>query len=87
MAYYYAQQANYYGENNGAANVSYIRDSRLTEIDYGFADGDAYGTAAPVPDRVIFTPAAAGRCVVSRSRGRDYHGRLGLGPGRGLGAR
>ena len=65
MAYYYAQQSNYYGENNGAANVAYIRDSRLSEIDYGFAAGDAYGASAPVPDKVIFKPAAAGRCVAT----------------------
>ena len=65
MAYYYAQQPNYYGENNGAASVSYIRDSRLAEIDYGFAGGDAYGSSAPVPDKVIFTPSPAGRCVAA----------------------
>ncbi|WP_280717952.1 RHS repeat-associated core domain-containing protein [Kitasatospora sp. MAP5-34] len=53
MSYYYDQDTNYYGENKGASNVSYIRDSHLNHIDYGFTDGNAYGTA---PDRVAFTP-------------------------------
>ncbi|MFG2282463.1 polymorphic toxin-type HINT domain-containing protein [Streptomyces asoensis] len=60
MAYYYAQDTNYYGEENGAHNVSYIRDSHLARIDYGFRDGGAYGTA---PDQVIFTTAQ--RCTLT----------------------
>jgi RHS repeat-associated protein len=62
MAYYYAQTSNEYGQDNGATDVSYIRDSYLSEIDYGFADGGAYGT---VPDEVKFTPSSTGRCVQS----------------------
>ncbi|GAA1957347.1 RHS repeat-associated core domain-containing protein [Catenulispora subtropica] len=58
MAYYYNQDTNYYGENNGAANVSYVRDSHLARIDYGFTDGGAFGT---VPDQVVFH--TADRCV------------------------
>ncbi|MDR6980449.1 RHS repeat-associated protein [Streptomyces sp. 3330] len=60
MAYYYAQDTNYYGEENGAHNVSYVRDSHLSRIDYGFRDGGAYGT---VPDQVVFTTAA--RCTLT----------------------
>ncbi|AVT32969.1 sugar-binding protein [Plantactinospora sp. BC1] len=51
MAYYYGQDTNFYGRNKGATDVSYIRDSWLTRIDYGFRDGGAYGT---VPNRVLF---------------------------------
>jgi RHS repeat-associated protein len=60
MAYYYAQDTNYYGAQNGAHNVSYIRDSYLARIDYGFRDGGAYGT---VPNQVVFTTAP--RCTLT----------------------
>ncbi|WP_159045098.1 RHS repeat domain-containing protein [Streptomyces sp. NRRL F-5122] len=60
MAYYYAQDTNYYGEQNGAHNVSYVRDSYLSRIDYGFRDGDVYGT---VPDKVVFNPTS--RCTLA----------------------
>ncbi|HEV3356747.1 MAG TPA: RHS repeat-associated core domain-containing protein [Pseudonocardiaceae bacterium] len=59
LAYYYQQNTNYYGEDNGAKDVSYIRDSYLDHIDYGFTDPNAY--AAPAPDDVMFTPGD--RCV------------------------
>lgn len=52
MAYYYQQDTNSYGQNKGTKTVSYIRDSHLSYIYYGFTDGNAYGT---VPDRVKFT--------------------------------
>lgn len=65
MAYYYAQDTNYYGENNGTSGVPYIRDSHLSEIDYGFPAGDAYAGSAPVPDKVVFTPHPNGRCVTA----------------------
>ncbi|MEU6402196.1 polymorphic toxin-type HINT domain-containing protein [Streptomyces sp. NPDC046985] len=58
MSYYYKQDANYYGEDNGAHNVSYVRDSHLDHVDYGFTDGGAYGT---VPAKVLF--ATGDRCV------------------------
>jgi RHS repeat-associated protein len=59
MAYYYSQATNYYGEDNGAADMPYVRDSYLAHIDYGFTTtSGAYGT---VPDKVVFTPAV--RCV------------------------
>ncbi|MFE4621869.1 RHS repeat-associated core domain-containing protein [Streptomyces mirabilis] len=58
MSYYYKQDTNYYGEDNGAHNVSYVRDSHLDHIDYGFTDGNAYST---VPDKVLF--ATGDRCV------------------------
>ncbi len=60
MAYYYTQTTNYYGEDQGAKDVSYVSDSYLSQIDYGFLTGQAYGT---VPDKVVFTAAA--RCVAS----------------------
>jgi RHS repeat-associated protein len=58
MAYYYTQSTNYYGEDNGAHDVSYVRSSYLSHIDYGFTDGGAYGT---IPDKVLYTPGD--RCV------------------------
>ena len=60
MAYYYHQDTNYYGEDNGAKDVSYVRDSYLTEVDYGFRAGGAYGM---VPDQVLYGTSA--RCVAS----------------------
>ena len=60
MSYYYTQDTNYYGQDNGAKNTQYVRDSYLSHIDYGFRDGAAYGT---VPDKVLFTPTS--RCTLS----------------------
>jgi RHS repeat-associated protein len=60
MAYYYSQSSNYYGEDNGASDVSYISNSYLNYIAWGFLNGGAYGT---VPDEVVFT--AKPRCVAS----------------------
>ena len=51
MAYYYKQDTNYYGRNQGATMDSYVRDSYLDRIDYGFTAGNAYGT---VPNQVVF---------------------------------
>ncbi|WP_431898056.1 RHS repeat-associated core domain-containing protein [Micromonospora haikouensis] len=58
MAYYYQQATNFYGRNKGVTDVSYVRDSNLSRIDYGFTDGNAYGT---VPNRVVFT--TGDRCL------------------------
>lgn len=58
MSYYYQPDTNYYGKYNGASNVSYIRDMYVAHIDYGFTDGNAYGT---VPDKVVFNTTQ--RCV------------------------
>ncbi|QMU70028.1 polymorphic toxin-type HINT domain-containing protein [Streptacidiphilus sp. P02-A3a] len=64
MAYYYDQATNYYGADNGAKNgsssLSYVRDSYLDHVDYGFQDGGAYGT---VPDKVLYSTAS--RCVAT----------------------
>jgi RHS repeat-associated protein len=60
MAYYYTQTTNYYGEDNGASDVSYVSDSYLNYIAYGFLNGGAYGT---VPDKVAF--GTGPRCVAS----------------------
>jgi RHS repeat-associated protein len=60
MSYYYAQATNKYGEDKGASVVSYIRDSFLAHIDYGFTDGHAYST---IPDQILFTPGD--RCVAT----------------------
>jgi hypothetical protein len=35
MAYYYTQTTNYYGEDGGASNVSYVSDSYLTTLTTG----------------------------------------------------
>jgi RHS repeat-associated protein len=58
MAYYYNTDTNNYGGYNGATDVSYVRDMYLDHIDYGFTDGNAYGT---VPDKVLFK--TTDRCV------------------------
>jgi RHS repeat-associated protein len=51
MSYWYKQDTNYYGRYNGANNTAYVRDSHLNHIDYGFTDGNAYGTPA---NKVVF---------------------------------
>jgi RHS repeat-associated protein len=61
MAYYYNQVANYYGENSGATNAKYIRDSYLKEIDYGFTTST--GPYGLIPDKIVFNGAT--RCVSS----------------------
>ncbi|WP_405111418.1 sugar-binding protein [Micromonospora sp. NBC_01405] len=58
MAYYYNQATNFYGRNKGVSDVSYIRDSYLSRIDYGFTDGNAFGV---VPNRVVFN--TGDRCL------------------------
>ncbi|MEV4757823.1 polymorphic toxin-type HINT domain-containing protein [Micromonospora sp. NPDC049559] len=58
IAYYYKQDKNYYGQNKGSKNVEYVRDSHLDHIDYGFTDGNAYGTP---PNRIEF--GTSDRCV------------------------
>jgi RHS repeat-associated protein len=63
IAYYYGQDTNFYGRNEGATMASYVRDSHLDHIDYGFTDGNAYGTA---PDRIAF--GAGDRCVSGTCR-------------------
>ncbi|PJN26144.1 sugar-binding protein [Kitasatospora sp. CB02891] len=60
MSYYYKQDVNNYGANNATAPTAYVRDSHVDHVDYGFTDGNAYGT---VPDRVDF--ATGDRCVTS----------------------
>jgi RHS repeat-associated protein len=58
MAYYYHQDTNVYGRYEGATKTSYVRDSWLERIDYGFTDGNAYGTVA---NQIEFAPGD--RCV------------------------
>ena len=58
MAYYYHQDTNNYGAYNGASVKTYVRDQYLTNIDFGFTDGNAYGT---VPNKVVFKTDV--RCV------------------------
>ncbi|GAA2120385.1 RHS repeat-associated core domain-containing protein [Kitasatospora saccharophila] len=60
MSYWYAQDTNYYGQNKGASNTKYVRDSYLSRIDYGFLDNGAFGT---VPDQVQFVTGP--RCVAA----------------------
>jgi hypothetical protein len=60
MAYYYKQSKNAYAENgNTSSATSYVRNSYLDHIDYGFTDGNAYTGHAP--DQVVF--ATGDRCV------------------------
>ncbi|AEV87821.1 sugar-binding protein [Actinoplanes sp. SE50] len=58
MAYYYHQDTNTYARYQGATKTSYVRDSYVDHIDYGFTDGNAYGTA---PNQVVFN--TGDRCV------------------------
>ncbi|MFI9787887.1 RHS repeat-associated core domain-containing protein [Kitasatospora sp. NPDC051984] len=60
MSYWYTQDTNYYGQNKGASNTKYVRDSYLSRIDYGFLDNGAFGT---VPDQVHFVTDS--RCVAA----------------------
>ena len=60
VSYYYNQDTNYYGQDNGAKNTAYIRDSYLDHIDYGFQDNGAYGTIA---DKIVFNSVA--RCTLT----------------------
>lgn len=62
MSYYYGQDTNYYGKDNGTTGVPYTRDSYLKEIDYGFRAGQAY-TAGDVPDKIVY--GTSSRCVAS----------------------
>jgi RHS repeat-associated protein len=59
MAYFYTQDANYYGAYSGTTGVKYIRDSYLAHIDYGFTT--ASGPFGTIPDTIVYTPAV--RCV------------------------
>ena len=62
MAYYYDRSSNAYAEDgNTSSAVSYIRDSYLDHIDYGFTDGDAYTGHAP--DEVVF--GSGDRCFAT----------------------
>ncbi|GLW59581.1 polymorphic toxin-type HINT domain-containing protein [Kitasatospora phosalacinea] len=60
MSYWYTQDTNYYGQNQGASNTKYVRDSYLARIDYGFLDNGAFGT---VPNQVQFLTGP--RCVAT----------------------
>ncbi|HEX5402176.1 MAG TPA: RHS repeat-associated core domain-containing protein, partial [Pseudonocardiaceae bacterium] len=62
MAYYYQQDTNAYAENKKTTSaVSYVRDSHLDHIDYGFTDGNAYTGSAP--DEVVFQTGE--RCITA----------------------
>ena len=69
MAYYYKQDTNAYARNadtsgttTPTANSTYVRDSYLDHIDYGFTDGNAYTVnGGHAPDQVQFTPGD--RCL------------------------
>ncbi|GLY86076.1 RHS repeat-associated core domain-containing protein [Actinoallomurus iriomotensis] len=69
MAYYYKQDTNAYARNADTsgtttpkANSTYVRDSHLDHIDYGFTDGNAYTVnGGHAPDQVQFT--TGDRCL------------------------
>jgi RHS repeat-associated protein len=62
MAYYYDQSTNAYAEyGHTSSAMSYVRDSYLDHIDYGFTAGNAYTGHAP--DEVEFGTSV--RCVLS----------------------
>ena len=63
MAYYYDQATNAYAQNNNTTKATgYVRDSYIDHIDYGFTDGNAYGT---IPDKVAFS--TGDRCMAGAS--------------------
>ncbi|WP_285685725.1 polymorphic toxin-type HINT domain-containing protein [Actinoplanes sp. NBRC 103695] len=51
MTYYYTQEKNKYGRNNGSSEDEYVRDSYLDRIEYGFTGGNVYAVA---PNRIVF---------------------------------
>jgi RHS repeat-associated protein len=59
IAFYYDQADNAYNAYGSAGAVSYVRDSYLDHIDYGFTAGNAY--AGKAPDEIDFD--AEPRCV------------------------
>ena len=74
MAYYYNQDTNAYARNGDTsgtttptANSTYVRDSHLDHIDYGFTDGNAYTVnGGHAPDQVTFT--TGDRCLSGHLR-------------------
>ena len=63
MAYYYDQSTNAYAQNgNTSSATAYVRDAYLDHIDYGFTDGNAYGT---IPDKIQFS--TGDRCLAGSS--------------------
>jgi RHS repeat-associated protein len=83
MSYYYTQALNSYGAyggaSNGASNVSYVRDSYLNHVDYGYTTST--GPYGIVPDKVVYTPgvrcvagsAICGTAETSGSSGNESH--------------
>jgi RHS repeat-associated protein len=64
MAFYYDQDSNAYAADGDTSSaVSYIRDSHLDHIDYGFTNGNAYANSGNAPDRVAF--GTGDRCFAS----------------------
>ncbi|WP_433236036.1 RHS repeat-associated core domain-containing protein [Actinomadura nitritigenes] len=69
MAYYYKQDTNAYAKNadisgttTPKADATYVRDSHLDHIDYGFTDGNAYTVnSGHAPNQVLFT--TGDRCL------------------------
>ncbi len=57
---YYNKFVNYYEELGNAAAVPYVRDSQLSEIDYGLRSGSF--SSIPASDKVLFTYAP--RCEI-----------------------
>jgi RHS repeat-associated protein len=51
ISYHYKQNTNNYGRNLGDEDDTYVRESYLEHIDYGFRAGGAYGT---VPNKIVF---------------------------------
>jgi RHS repeat-associated protein len=63
MAYFYDQGANAYAQNgNTSKATAYVRDAYLDHIDYGFTNGNAYGT---IPDKIQFS--TGDRCLAASS--------------------
>ncbi len=62
MAFYYDQSTNAYAQDGATASAkSYVRDSHIDHIDYGFTAGNAY--SAKAPDQVVF--GTSDRCFVT----------------------
>jgi RHS repeat-associated protein len=64
-AYSYTAETNYYGADNAATPVSYIRGGYLTYIDYGLHDVNDRLAGYPAPQRISF--GVAERCIPDAS--------------------
>jgi len=61
LAYYYAQQRNFYDKNHATTGTQYVSGGYLARAEYGLRAGHVYEVSAPA--QVSFTPAD--RCITA----------------------